>query len=335
MVCGSRDTCVSCSETDSCAAGYVCRGGRCAPCSPDFEGCPCDDGQCGEGLVCHDATVCEAPACGDGILNGDEIDVDCGGSCEPCAEGSSCVSGEDCESLSCNQGTCLAIGSCVVPTDEFPTIQSAADEARCVKILLEEGLFEESVRVDRALEIDGVLRGTVLSSVRPGPAVEITEGAGTVRLRHLEFRGNSAVRGAGVLSRRDLVIEDSAFTGNRANQTAVSEDGELHPCGGAVFVEDANLTVRNTTFVENEAEEVRLTGLRIDVAAYGGAVCVVGEREALIESSAFDRKPGSDDDRHSRWLSAPGRRSRHERSTWRRDLSIRRPHCGPRLDLHG
>src|SRR5688572_4536632 len=37
-------------------------------------------------------------SCGDGALNGDETDVDCGGTCPPCEDGGDCVDPEDCVS---------------------------------------------------------------------------------------------------------------------------------------------------------------------------------------------------------------------------------------------
>lgn len=49
------------------------------------------------------------PSCADGILNGDETDVDCGGStCAACGDGSSCSAGSDCTSGVCSGGTCQA-----------------------------------------------------------------------------------------------------------------------------------------------------------------------------------------------------------------------------------
>lgn len=41
-------------------------------------------------------------ACSDGIRDGDETNVDCGGSCQPCADGKSCLVDSDCESNYCN-----------------------------------------------------------------------------------------------------------------------------------------------------------------------------------------------------------------------------------------
>ncbi|MBI2145708.1 thrombospondin type 3 repeat-containing protein, partial [Candidatus Woesearchaeota archaeon] len=51
-------------------------------------------------------------ACSDKVRNGDEADVDCGGSCSAkCANGKSCIIQSDCKSAYCVDGVCKA-GSC-------------------------------------------------------------------------------------------------------------------------------------------------------------------------------------------------------------------------------
>lgn len=51
--------------------------------------------------------------CGNAISDGDETDVDCGGSCAPCALGKQCKDSADCESTECGgnqtQPTCIAL----------------------------------------------------------------------------------------------------------------------------------------------------------------------------------------------------------------------------------
>lgn len=47
------------------------------------------------------------PTCRDRVKNGDETDVDCGGSCQACWAGKTCGVPADCQSLACN-GTCAA-----------------------------------------------------------------------------------------------------------------------------------------------------------------------------------------------------------------------------------
>jgi hypothetical protein len=51
--------------------------------------------------------------CDDGIHNGDETDIDCGGSCQRCEIGMGCQLPEDCIFLTCTEGQCTPpYGSC-------------------------------------------------------------------------------------------------------------------------------------------------------------------------------------------------------------------------------
>src|SRR5262245_61699547 len=73
--------------------GVVCDGvGQCVACL--------EDAQCGGGLVCQQH-VCVAPTCIDGSRNGNESDVDCGGSCAPCGPGMQCGTNADCAGALC------------------------------------------------------------------------------------------------------------------------------------------------------------------------------------------------------------------------------------------
>ena len=64
---------------------------------------PCAEGRC------NDAAPRER--CGDRVRDGDESDIDCGGSCRACTAGFACSAGTDCESGTCDAGTC-APGTC-------------------------------------------------------------------------------------------------------------------------------------------------------------------------------------------------------------------------------
>jgi Thrombospondin C-terminal region len=80
-------------------------GGSCADKCGGGQGCEVDDdcasAECGAGMTCEDP-----PTCTDGILDGDETDVDCGGSCPPCNDGEMCLEGPDCVSNVCDEGIC-------------------------------------------------------------------------------------------------------------------------------------------------------------------------------------------------------------------------------------
>ena len=76
--------------------------------------CPataCIAGSCpsNPGAECLDDLCCLTPTCDDGVADGDETDVDCGGSaCPSCTQGQACLSDPDCESANCEDGLCMA-----------------------------------------------------------------------------------------------------------------------------------------------------------------------------------------------------------------------------------
>jgi hypothetical protein len=51
-------------------------------------------------------TTTAPPNCVDGIKNGTETDIDCGGSCPPCADGKMCAMGSNCQSGVCSAEVC-------------------------------------------------------------------------------------------------------------------------------------------------------------------------------------------------------------------------------------
>lgn len=85
----------------ACASsnGKVCDGqGACVGCLMDGD-CPPETPNCDTRN-----SICVSAQCGDGDKNGDETDVDCGGSCPPCTEGQDCEVGSDCTSGVCSGG---------------------------------------------------------------------------------------------------------------------------------------------------------------------------------------------------------------------------------------
>ena len=87
-----------------------CGGPNCTPCSKN-KGCQISR-DC-QSEVCNRAKrVCAAPTCSDGAQNGNETDVDCGGSCKACPVGDSCAKDRDCASGICQMDTC-AMPTCM------------------------------------------------------------------------------------------------------------------------------------------------------------------------------------------------------------------------------
>ncbi|MEZ4294990.1 MAG: hypothetical protein R3B70_08425 [Polyangiaceae bacterium] len=87
------------SGTACADGGFVCNGaGACVEC---INGGDCDSGVC-------ISQVCAAPECMDDVANGDETDVDCGGSCPPCGTAFMCLVAADCLSGVCTGNKCAA-----------------------------------------------------------------------------------------------------------------------------------------------------------------------------------------------------------------------------------
>lgn len=100
----------SCTPTASTEA--VCNDGADDDCDdlidrydPDCGAARCDWDPCPSGYTCDYEGFC-VPHCGDGWQNGDEGDVDCGGSCGPCEAGQRCWVASDCASGLCINSVC-------------------------------------------------------------------------------------------------------------------------------------------------------------------------------------------------------------------------------------
>ena len=86
--------------------GPDCGGAACVAlgktCANDL-GCN-DNTDCTSGF-CGVDNICAPDGCNDTFENGDETDVDCGGSCASCTDGLGCDGPEDCQSGICTDGT--------------------------------------------------------------------------------------------------------------------------------------------------------------------------------------------------------------------------------------
>jgi len=92
-------TCGFAASGTACQSTKACDGmGKCVECV--------DDAQCPGGYCYQNACA----KCDDTIKNGDETDVDCGGTkCnKPCANGKTCGITTDCTSMFCADGVCCA-----------------------------------------------------------------------------------------------------------------------------------------------------------------------------------------------------------------------------------
>lgn len=105
-------------------------------------GCSQDERTFGEGSGGGAGSGGIPASCTDSEQNGDETDVDCGGSCAPCADGASCTAPDDCVGATCTsenvcctpleeaalcEGKCESVDNCGEPVD----CGGCAGEATC------------------------------------------------------------------------------------------------------------------------------------------------------------------------------------------------------------
>ncbi len=99
--CGGQ--CQPCGEGESCILNKDCESLKCVAgkCSQK----PCTMTGC-EGDAKCDAKTGLCYSCHDSLPNGDETDIDCGGSCKACALGKTCSVASDCISTNCSLKKC-------------------------------------------------------------------------------------------------------------------------------------------------------------------------------------------------------------------------------------
>ena len=107
---GSTTGSAATGETTSETGGSSSSGGPVPVCGDSVvdAGEACDDGNSDETLC---TTACKLPTCEDQARNGDESDIDCGGSCTDCANGQLCGTNDDCLG-NCGGGACVDFKSC-------------------------------------------------------------------------------------------------------------------------------------------------------------------------------------------------------------------------------
>jgi plastocyanin len=107
------ETCVA-GAWAGCAGEVVPVTESCNVVDDDCDGSPDNDeadAACASG-VCT-AGACQAASCFDEVKNGDESDVDCGGSCSTtCALGKACGDASDCANQQCLSSICSNLNGC-------------------------------------------------------------------------------------------------------------------------------------------------------------------------------------------------------------------------------
>ncbi|HEY5955453.1 MAG TPA: cellulose binding domain-containing protein [Polyangiaceae bacterium] len=126
----------------------------------------------GAASVAHAGSVAAGSTCGNSEKDGDETDVDCGGSCAPtsrCAVGAACVFAKDCASTSCPAKVCVA------PTVIVKTQGCTSTSTTCTAVA---GSLQSKVQVlnvgTSALSLKGLeIRYYFTDEVATTPVIEV------------------------------------------------------------------------------------------------------------------------------------------------------------------
>ena len=145
-----------CTKNTDCVTN-LCESGVCAAkkCSSNAD-CILSGGTC-------DATTQMCVSCADGIMNGDETDVDCGGSCSnACEAGKKCKVDKDCKNFDCASGQCssvvvetadpndLVINEIFDSSADSPSFDVSGEEQHACEFI------EIANKTDKKLNLDGL-----------------------------------------------------------------------------------------------------------------------------------------------------------------------------------
>ena len=147
--------------------------------------------------------------------------------------------------------TAGAAGTCRVP-GQYATIQAAVDDPVCSDIEVEAGTYYENVVISRDVNIQGSPKGETIVDGGNLSHVFWIEGPVTVALSRLIIQNGYTVAepysdggsGGGIANKDAVVtINKSIIRNNTAEVT-----------GGGIWSGTGNLTVSNSTFVDNRAD---------------------------------------------------------------------------------
>ncbi len=144
-----------------------------------------------------------SPNCADSIKNGQETDIDCGGSCAACENGKRCLASADCRSSFCDAGTCRAVSSTVV-------VETEDEEATAVPVEEEEAdavpVEEEPTVVEAESEEQEEVFVEVVEEEEAGFFSRAWN-----RFRDV-FAGDESVAGSGAAIEQETVLDISEGT---------------------------------------------------------------------------------------------------------------------------
>ncbi len=202
-LCGS--TCKlnqKCAETTDCVLGLSCNNGVCgaATCTDDTQ---CNGGTC-------DTSNGTCISCADGIKNGNESDVDCGGTCSnKCDAGKACTVNTDCANSDCKNGFCsTTVLETVDPKTLLINEVMGSPDAKKFFATQEETAQCEFVEIINLSNSPAKLDGLFLNTAKD--ATEITDATD----KHIDLQGTIPAKGVAVVSECPIPMPEDGININ-------------------------------------------------------------------------------------------------------------------------
>jgi hypothetical protein len=245
------------------------------------------------------------PTCADHVANGDESDVDCGGSCPPCAQGLHCAGDADCSRGGCALDLCgtllsagVVAGDLVLTQDESPYVLEGTMQVGGV---LTASAGTEIFGGNQWIEVHDKLSvaGTADNPVKLHQVNVVPRGTNASRVQieieHAIFDGGSPYRTFpavyGSLTLRDSVLSGTSwiYLWYPVAASNIERNLFLHAGGISVGTSGVMVSVLDNYFLE-QTTDFAVTNW----ASYGGTFLQVhGNTFASTDRRALTL-PGSD-----------------------------------------
>lgn len=162
--------------------------------------------------------------------------------------------------------------TCSVPSGLYPEIQTAVDDPECDTITLGAGLFEEQVRIQRSLTLQGAGRtATIINGQGEGRPITISGATTVVQISALRLTNGVALpsprAGGGLLVQNGATLHATEL---QIDNNAASAETITSGRGGGLAVLDAAAYLTSTLVFSNTA---LLSGKG---NGYGGGIYVAG-----------------------------------------------------------
>ena len=135
-------------------------------------------------------------------------------------------------------------GHCSVPSTDYPTIQSAINDAKCEIISVAAGMYRENLVITRSLTLQGAGdSSTIIDGGREGVVIRISDGAAPV-IEGLTISGGNGTANGGKGGGIFIQGATATIRNNVISDNVASMDVNTFGWGGGIYIESGTEPVR-------------------------------------------------------------------------------------------